>query len=72
MPTRINTVHWVVQTVGKHIAAEQALAGGDEGIGIDESAQLGIIITALEIVESGLSSLTLAAGPKTGCLRACG
>ena len=41
----------IIQAVRKHIVAKQTLAGGDEGIGIDESAPGGIVITALEIVQ---------------------
>ena len=31
-------IHRVVSTVCKHIVAEEALTGGGEGIGIEESA----------------------------------
>ena len=41
----------IIKTIGKHIVAQQALACGDEGIGIDESADLGIVITGLEVVQ---------------------
>lgn len=27
-------VYWIVEAVGKHIIAENALAGGDEGVGV--------------------------------------
>ena len=46
--------YWIVTTIGKHIIAQDALAGGCVGIGIDETAHLGIVITGLEIVERGL------------------
>ena len=42
---------------------QDALAGGGVGIGIDESAQFGIIIPGLEIVEPGLSVLGLTTTP---------
>lgn len=29
------------------------MSGGDEGVGIDESAEFGIVIAALEVIEVG-------------------
>ena len=55
----IHKNHRVVQTVGKHIIAKNTLSGAGVGIGIDESAQFGIVITGLEVVERGLSVLGL-------------
>ena len=52
--TRISTVNRIIVAVGKHVVAEDALAGGNEGICIDESAYLGIIITALQVIEPGI------------------
>ena len=37
------------------------MSSGSKGIGIDESAQLGIVITGLEVVERGLSVVYVAA-----------
>ena len=45
-------VDWIIQTICKHIIAQQALAGGNEGVGVDEAAEFGVIISALEIIES--------------------
>ena len=36
------------------------MAGGDEGIGIDEAAKFGTVITGLEVVQAGFSILFLA------------
>ena len=44
---------WIVATVRKHVIAQEALAGGDEGICVEESAPLGAIIPALEIIQPG-------------------
>ena len=57
--------HRVVQTVGKHIIAKNTLSGAGVGIGIDESAQFGIVITGVEVVEFRLSVL----GLSMQCLR---
>ena len=45
----------IVAAVGKHVIAEDALAGGDEGIGVDKSADGGVVITGLEIIEACFS-----------------
>ena len=41
--------------------AQSALAGRGIGVGIDESADAGIVVTGLEIVERGLGVVVLAA-----------
>ena len=56
---RITKVHRISAAVGKHIIAEDALAGRNERIGIDEPAYFGIVITGLEVVERGLSVLVV-------------
>ena len=50
----------IIQTIGKHVIAEDALAGGGVGVGVDESADTGIIVTRLEIVEPGLNIVYVA------------
>ena len=52
----------IIPAIGKHIVAEEALAGGNEDVGIDESADFGIVITGLEVIESSLSVIDLASG----------
>jgi hypothetical protein len=42
------------------------LPGGGVGVGIDESAQFGIIIAGLEVIVTGLCSDTLAIRVKLG------
>ena len=46
----INAANRIIKAVGKHVIAQQALAGGDEGIGVEEAAQFGIIIAGLEVI----------------------
>ena len=48
IPTgNINTLNRIVPAVSKHVIAEEALAGGDEGVGVEEAADGGVVITAL-------------------------
>ena len=44
----------VISTIGKHIVSGQSLPCGGVIIRIDESSQFGIVISALEVIESGL------------------
>jgi hypothetical protein len=57
----IDSGNRIIATVGKHIIAQDALAGRNECVGIDESAQFGIVIAGLEIVERGFSVVYIAA-----------
>ena len=52
---------WDIIAVGKHIIADDALASGDEGVGVDEAAEVGIVIPGLEVIEAGFSVLGLTA-----------
>ena len=38
------------------------MAGGGEGVGVEEAGNGGIVISALEVVEPGLSIVYLASG----------
>ena len=50
----------IIKAVGKHIISEDALTCGDEGVGVEEAAEVGIIITALEVIEAGFGVLYIA------------
>lgn len=53
MTTRITSHNRIVLAVGKHIVAENALAGGNECVGTNESAPLRVVITGLQVVQTG-------------------
>ena len=42
----------IIGAVGEHVVTQHALAGGDKGVGVEEAANLGIVITALEVIEA--------------------
>ena len=65
--SNILSAYWIVQTIGKHIVAQDTLAGGDESVGVDKSAEVGIIITALEVIELGFGDTLLATTYKMPC-----
>ena len=54
MPSLSSTHHRIVVAIREHVAAEEALTGGGETVGVDEAADLGVVITALQVVESRL------------------
>ena len=56
----ICVVDRIIPAVGKHIVAEDALAGRNKDIGIDESTNLRIVIPALQVIQSGILSGRLA------------
>ena len=58
-------IYWIICAVRKHVVTNQALAGGCKGIGVDESANVGIVVTGLQVVQSGFSDTACAAGAKT-------
>ena len=54
------SIDGVISTVGKHIITEDTLTGTGIGICINKPAHLGIIITALQIIQPGLYVVGLA------------
>ena len=60
---RIRAVNGIIQAIGKHVITQDILTGTCIGIGIDESAQFGIVVTGLEVVERGLGVLVLSTMP---------
>ena len=54
------SIDWVTSTVGKHIIAEDALTSTGISIRIDETPHLGIVISALEIIQPGLYVVDIA------------
>ena len=66
MPRRIQTAYRIISTIGEHIVARNALAGGGKCVGIDESADLRIEIAGLEIVQLRLLGSRLANEAKNG------
>ena len=60
----INEIDRIIPAVGEHIMPEDALAGAYERVGIDKSAQFGVIIAGLQVIETGFGIVQLAAGAK--------
>ena len=60
---RIIVFNRIIPTIGKHIITKDTLAGRREGISIYKSTDLGIIISAPEIIQPGFSVVALAPVP---------
>ena len=60
MTTEINSANRIIAAVGKHVITEDALTCGNEGVGVDKSADCGVIITALQVIEAGILGRGLA------------
>ena len=56
-------VDGIISAVGKHVIAEDALAGRNKYVGIDESTNLRIVITALQVIQPGILGEKLAMRP---------
>ena len=65
--TRIVSVTYrIVPTICEHVIAGKSLASCGITISIDESAEVWIVISALEIIELCLLVVSLAMAPKIG------
>jgi hypothetical protein len=53
--TRVISVNRIVQAICKHVVSNKSLTSAGKGIRIDEPADAGIVISALEVVEPGFS-----------------
>ena len=50
----------IVEAIGEHVIAQDALAGGDEGVCADEAAHLGVVVAGLEVIEAGFGVVDIA------------
>lgn len=64
IPSFIKTENRAVVTVREHVIAQESLAGGGEGVSVEESAKHGVIIAALQIVEAGVGNAVLSSVAK--------
>ena len=58
--TGIHSINGIIATICKHVITQQALACGDIDIRIEETANCGIIISALEVIQPGICFVALA------------
>ena len=61
MTTEINSANRIIAAVGKHVITEDALTCGNEGVGVDETADCGVVITGLQVIEAGIGVVLVAA-----------
>ena len=53
-------IHRIVVAIREHVAAEEALAGGSEAVRVDEAAEVRVVVTALQVIESRLLGTVVA------------
>ena len=51
---------WIIVAIRKHIASDEPLPGAGEAVGVNKPADLGVVITALQVVESRLLGMGVA------------
>ena len=52
MPIRVNTIRRIIVAVCKHIKSGKALPGAGVAIRVDKSADFGVVVAGLEIIET--------------------
>lgn len=50
----------IIVAISKHIVAKDALTGRYEGVCAEESAELGIVVAGLEVIETGFLVIDIA------------
>ena len=66
IPSEISVINRIIPTICVHIVAQHTLAGGCVAVRADESTHVGIVISALQIIQSGFVIVRLAIGAKWG------
>ena len=56
----INTSYGIIITICEHVIANDPLARRCEDVGVDEAAHGGVVITAVQVIESRLLRMGLA------------
>jgi hypothetical protein len=64
----VSKSHWIVITVSKHVVTEQTLTSGSKGISVDKTTNLGVVITALEVIQPGFLVTLLTTGRQMACV----
>ena len=65
-------IHRIIPAIRICVMPENALAGGEEDIGRDEPADFGVIVPALEVVETCLLVIDISTVTKGVILSECG
>jgi hypothetical protein len=58
----IKKVYRIIAAIGKHVIAEDTLSGRCKCIGVEEAADLGVVITGLQVIEPGILGADIAIG----------
>ena len=72
MTAAIAHIHRIIQTIRICVMPENALAGGEEDIGGNKPADFGVIVPALEVVETCLLVIDISTVTEGIILSECG
>ena len=61
-------IHRVIAAIREHVVADDALAGGDKLVRVDEAAGLGVVVAAVQVIQSQLLVESVARRPKMGVI----
>ena len=68
----VNHIHRIIQAIRICVMPENALAGGEEDIGGNKPADFGVIVPALEVVETCLLVIDISTVTERVILSECG
>ena len=64
VPGGICACNWFIVAICKHIEPQEALAGARVAVGVEESSEGWVTISALEVIEARLCIVVVAIGAK--------
>ena len=67
---QIHIIHRIIPAVREHIVPEKSLAGAGVAVGVEESSEGWVVISALEVVEARLCIAVVAIGAKMSLFQA--
>ena len=60
LPVCVSVYHWAITAICEHICANSILISACEGIRVDEPPYLGIVIAALQVIQTSLLGKAIA------------
>ena len=67
MTCKVFSTNWIISAIREHIGTDEPLPGACEAVGVDEAAEIGVVITALQVIEPRLLGMRLAGGRESNC-----
>ena len=58
---RIECIHWIIIAISKHVIAQNILSSRNQRISVEEAAEGGVVVSALQIVKLSFVVIDIAA-----------